>query len=102
MVRKSGCKSVIIFGKIEKDERDEMIAKFRDGEISTIITINEDIRGIDIPEIQIVINFDVPLTEDSFGKPCGYPENYLHRICRTGRFGTKGLAITIFDKDIDK
>ena len=102
MMRKSALKSVIIFGKMEKDERDEMIAKFRDGEISVIITTNMLARGIDVPEIQIVISFDVPLTGDSDGKPCGDPENYLHRIGRTGRFGTKGLAITIFDRDIDK
>ena len=83
------------------EERDEMILKFRKGEISVIITTNMLARGIDVPEVQIVINFDVPLTADDGRNTCGDAENYLHRIGRTGRFGTKGIAITIFDRDID-
>ena len=101
MMRKAAFKSVIIFGKMSKEERDEMITMFRKGEISVIITTNMLARGIDVPEVQIVINFDVPISSVD-GKKCGDAENYLHRIGRTGRFGTKGLAITIFDRDIDK
>lgn len=58
-------------------------------------------RGIDVPEIEIVINFDVP-TSIALGKKQGDPESYLHRIGRTGRFGSKGLAVTIYDRDEDK
>ena len=42
------------------EERDEMIAKFKSGEVSVIITTNMLARGIDVPEVQIVLNFDVP------------------------------------------
>lgn len=96
ILRKSGFKSVIIFGKMEVEERDEMISQFRKGEISVILTTNMLARGIDVPEVQIVINFDVPTADG-----CGDAENYLHRIGRTGRFGTKGIAVTIFDREKD-
>lgn len=60
MMRREGFKSRIIFGDMAPEERDEMIEKFRSGEISVIITTNLLARGIDVPEIQIVINFDIP------------------------------------------
>ena len=102
MLRKEGFKSTIIFGDMSPEERDEMIAKFRTGEVSVIITTNLLARGVDVPEIQIVINFDVP-TQGSRGEPrIGDPENYLHRIGRTGRFGTKGIAISLYDRDEDR
>lgn len=49
-------------------------------------------RGIDIEKINIVINFDMPKKSDE----------YLHRVGRAGRFGTKGLAITFVETDEDK
>lgn len=60
MMRKHGYKSMLIFGDMSAEERDETIRKFRNGEISVIITTNMLARGIDVPEIEIVINFDVP------------------------------------------
>lgn len=62
-------------------------------------------RGIDVPETQLVINYDVPSTRvpGSDGREhMADPETYLHRIGRTGRFGTNGVALTIYDRDIDK
>ena len=60
MMRKEKYKSTIIFGDMGWEERDEMIAKFKSGEVSVIITTNMLARGIDVPEVQIVLNFDVP------------------------------------------
>ena len=100
-LRKAQLQVVIIFGGMYSSERDKMIEMFRTGKIAVIITTNMLARGIDVPEVQIVINFDVPLMGDGKGGAEGDPENYLHRIGRTGRFGTKGLAITIYDRDID-
>jgi ATP-dependent RNA helicase DDX19/DBP5 len=103
ILRKASLQVVIIFGKMDNQERDEMIEKFRTGKIAVIITTNMLARGIDVPEVQIVINFDVPImmgfTQE---EKQGDPENYLHRIGRTGRFGTKGLAITIYDREVDE
>lgn len=91
-----------MFGDMSNEERDEMMAKFRHGEVNVIVTTNMLARGIDVPEIEIVINFDVP-TLTPQGKPRqGDAESYLHRIGRTGRFGTKGIAVTIYDRDEDK
>jgi len=45
---------------MEREERDEYIQKFRDREINVVITTNILARGLDVPEVQLVINFDVP------------------------------------------
>ena len=47
--------------RLENDERDEMMAKFRKGEVRTFITTNLLARGIDVPEVEFVINYDVPV-----------------------------------------
>jgi ATP-dependent RNA helicase DDX19/DBP5 len=67
--------------------------------LATTIVITTDLlaRGFDMPTIQLVINFDVPHKK---GEP--EPETYLHRIGRAGRFGTPGVAITLFDRDEDE
>ena len=67
-----------------------------------LITTNIVARGIDVPEVQLVINFDIPQKKDPNGKTCGDPETYLHRIGRTGRFGVNGVAVSIYDRDQDK
>lgn len=104
MMRREGFKSAIIFGNMSPEERDEMIEKFRAGQIHVIITTNLLARGIDVPEIQIVINFDVPTqtVDRKTREREGDSENYLHRIGRTGRFGTQGIAITLYDRDEDR
>ena len=51
MMRRENFKSTIIFGDMSPEERDEMIAKFRENEVSVIITTNLLARGIDVPEI---------------------------------------------------
>ena len=61
ILRAASLQVVIIFGKMDNQERDEMIEKFRTGKIAVIITTNMLARGIDVPEVQIVINFYVPL-----------------------------------------
>jgi ATP-dependent RNA helicase DDX19/DBP5 len=97
LLRKDGYKATIIFGKMERSERDEYIDKFRKGEVQVVITTDLLSRGFDMPTIQLVINFDVPLQD-------GHPdfETYLHRIGRAGRFGTPGLAVTLFDREEDE
>jgi ATP-dependent RNA helicase DDX19/DBP5 len=51
----------------------------------------------------LVINYDVPAYTPVKGKPAvADPETYLHRIGRTGRFGANGIAVTLWDRDIDK
>jgi superfamily II DNA/RNA helicase len=101
ILRKAGYEVNIIFGDMTGEERDEYIQKFRDREINIVITTNILARGLDVPEVQFVINFDVP-TMRVGGKIMPDPENYLHRIGRAGRFDTPGIALTIYDRDEDE
>ena len=101
-LRKANFKSFIMFAKMSKEERDDTIEKFRNQEISVLITTNLIARGIDVPEVQLVINYDIPQKKDFNGTTVGDPETYLHRIGRTGRFGSNGIALSIYDRDIDE
>jgi superfamily II DNA/RNA helicase len=91
-----------MFGEMSNEERDEMMEKFRNGEVRTFITTNLLARGIDVPEIDIVINYDVPVKFKKNGQSKGDAETYIHRIGRAGRFGVKGIAITLLDREEDK
>jgi len=66
------------------------------------ITTNMLARGVDVPECEFVINYDVPTITVDRNHKVGDAENYLHRIGRTGRFGRKGIAVTLIDRDEDK
>lgn len=61
--------------------------------IQDTVKIFYSLTGIDVEQVTVVVNFDLPLTQDY--KPDF--ETYLHRIGRTGRFGKKGLAINMVD-----
>ena len=101
ILKENGYKASIIFSKMSKEERDEMMEKFRNREINVVLTTNLLARGIDIPEIELVINFDVPKQKVK-GVFKADHENYLHRIGRAGRFGSRGIAVTLYDNDDDE
>lgn len=71
-----------------KQERHDTITKFRDGRFRTLISSNITARGIDVQQVNTVINFDIPRSVDT----------YLHRIGRSGRWGRKGMAINFVTK----
>lgn len=100
-LREAGLSSFILFSKQTKEERDDTMAKFREQKINVLITTNIIARGIDVEQAELVINFDVP-QKKAGPTTTGDPEMYLHRIGRAGRFGRPGLAITLYDRDIDK
>mmetsp|Transcript_7766 Transcript_7766/g.13030 ORF Transcript_7766/g.13030 Transcript_7766/m.13030 type:complete len:109 (-) Transcript_7766:349-675(-) len=64
LLKKENFNAYILFSKMSKDERDEVMEKFRDEKINVLICTDILARGIDIPEAQLVINFDVPSTRD--------------------------------------
>ena len=64
-----------------------------------MISTNVLARGIDVPEVDLVINYDVPIIMDVGFKHPDYP-NYLHRVGRTGRFGTDGVALSLWSDEI--
>lgn len=72
--------------------------RFRRGEIQFLICTDLLARGIDIPNMNFVVNFDVPYSKDKDGFPVAEKETYLHRIGRTGWFDTKGFAITLINE----
>lgn len=71
-------------GDLNQKERDEVMDNFRAGHSRVLIATDVWSRGIDVQQVSLVINYDVPIQQES----------YLHRIGRSGRFGRRGVAIT--------
>ncbi|KIM19419.1 hypothetical protein M408DRAFT_317174 [Serendipita vermifera MAFF 305830] len=84
-----GHKVTSLTGTHQSGDRDQTFDDFRDGRTKVLITTNVVARGIDILQVNLVINYDLPLNVN--GEPD--VETYLHRIGRTGRFGRKGVSI---------
>ncbi|KAG2013818.1 ATP-dependent rRNA helicase RRP3, variant 2 [Coprinopsis cinerea AmutBmut pab1-1] len=72
-------------GEMVQKERDAIMAEFRSGTSRVLITTDVWARGIDVQQVSLVINYDLPANR----------ENYIHRIGRSGRFGRKGVAINV-------
>jgi ATP-dependent RNA helicase DDX19/DBP5 len=81
----------VLHGSVEPAQRDATMEAFRNGESNVLITTNVLARGVDVDNVGLVVNYDVPVDRD--GRPD--QETYLHRIGRTGRFGRKGTAISL-------
>lgn len=81
-----GSRSSVIHSGKEQNHRSSSIENFENGDISVLIATDVIARGIDIEKVSHVISFDVPF----------YPENYIHRIGRTGRAAENGKAILLF------
>jgi translation initiation factor 4A len=73
----------IMHAELEQKERDKIMREFRSGSTRVLISTDLLARGIDVQQVSLVINYDLPANI----------ENYLHRIGRSGRFGRKGVAI---------
>jgi len=76
-------------GDMEQKERDVIMREFRSGSSRVLITTDLLARGIDVQQVSLVINYDLPNNR----------ENYIHRIGRGGRFGRKGVAINFVTED---
>ena len=88
---------ILMGGDMDPQNRDETIKRFKNGEIQILITTNVLSRGYDEKLVKLVINFDIPNKPDNNNpnrKITDYA-TYLHRIGRTGRFGTKGIGLTL-------
>ncbi|KAH0872830.1 hypothetical protein HID58_070192 [Brassica napus] len=79
-------------GDMDQNTRDIIMREFRSGSSRVLITTDLLARGIDVQQVSLVINFDLPTQ----------PENYLHRIGRSGRFGRKGTAINFVTRDDER
>merc|ERR1711998_724259 len=76
-------------GDMDQKERDVIMKEFRSGSSRVLITTDLLARGIDVQQVSLVINYDMPANR----------ENYIHRIGRGGRFGRKGVAINFVTED---
>ncbi|XP_075155168.1 putative ATP-dependent RNA helicase Dbp80 [Haematobia irritans] len=85
----------VLSGDLTVEQRLAVLDRFRIGLEKVLITTNVLSRGIDVEQVTIVVNFDLPM--DAKGRAdC---ETYLHRIGRTGRFGKNGIAINLVDSE---
>ena len=76
-------------GEMPQRERDAIMSEFRSGSSRVLITTDVWARGIDVQQVSLVINYDLPTNR----------ENYIHRIGRSGRYGRKGVAINFVKND---
>jgi ATP-dependent RNA helicase DDX19/DBP5 len=99
ILRQKGYKVYLLMGgQMDPAERDLTIKKFNTGEIQILITTNLLARGFDERLVKLIINFDMPVMKQN-DKYEVDKENYLHRIGRTGRFGSKGIGLTLVSND---
>jgi len=81
--------TVTIHGDKKQDDRSEVMKKFKEGRYRIMIATDVSARGIDVPDVDYVINYDLP----------DNPENYVHRVGRTGRGINLGEAISFCSKE---
>lgn len=82
-LRSRGYSSDLINGDLSQNQRDRVMGKFRNGSVDILVATDVAARGIDVEDIDVVFNYDIPHD----------PEYYVHRIGRTGRAGRSGTAI---------
>ncbi|KAH3660466.1 hypothetical protein OGAPHI_007052 [Ogataea philodendri] len=82
-LRKANFTVSAMHGDMSQEERDRVMHEFRSGNSRVLISTDIWARGIDVQQVSLVINYDLPREK----------ENYVHRIGRSGRFGRKGVAI---------
>ncbi|XP_067140022.1 DEAD-box helicase Dbp80-like [Centruroides vittatus] len=90
---KEGHAVALLSGDLSIEQRIAVLNRFRDAKEKVLITTNVCARGIDIEQVTLVVNFDLPVDQKG-NADC---ETYLHRIGRTGRFGKSGIAINMVD-----
>jgi ATP-dependent RNA helicase RhlE len=88
-LRNAGIMADAIHGNKSQAARDRALSAFREGRMNVLVATDIASRGIDVPGVTHVINFDLPAA----------PEDYVHRIGRTGRAGRSGVAVSFCDVD---
>ena len=98
LMTERGLKANIFFCKgMEEEEREKVIEQFREQKINFLITTDLMPRALEMPNIKLIVNFDVPSYRE-------IPDfsNYFHRISRYCRFVTKAAVVTLIDSPLDK
>jgi ATP-dependent RNA helicase DeaD len=82
-----GYRAQALHGGITQDQRSRVVKRLREGAIDLVVATDVAARGLDIENLELVVNYDVPTS----------PESYTHRIGRVGRAGREGVAISLVD-----
>ncbi len=85
----AGYEAEAIHGNKSQAQREKALAKFKRGEIPVLVATDVAARGVDVKDVGLVVNYDLP----------NEPEAYVHRIGRTGRAGAAGLAVSLCAED---
>lgn len=85
-LQQRGIQALALHGDLEQKERDLVLVRFANRSVPVLVATDVASRGLDIKELEAVINYELPRD----------PEVYIHRIGRTGRAGSKGLALSLF------
>lgn len=88
-LRASNVPAEEIHGDISQSQREKTLAKYREGKFSVLVATDVAARGLDVPQISHVVNYDLPNS----------PEDYVHRIGRTGRAGKSGVAFSFVSQE---
>jgi ATP-independent RNA helicase DbpA len=72
-------------GDLEQFQRDQVLARFRNGSLRVLVATDVAGRGLDVLDLELVVNYEMPAT----------PEIYVHRVGRTGRAGKSGVAVSL-------
>jgi ATP-dependent RNA helicase RhlE len=88
-LRRDGIDALPIHGDLTQQVRSQALDRFRRGKVHVLVATDVAARGIDVDDIVMVVNFDVPLD----------PEVYVHRVGRTARAGAQGVAVTLMAPD---
>jgi superfamily II DNA/RNA helicase len=91
-LQKHGFNAVALHGDMDQSARTAALDRFRKGDATILVASDAAARGLDIPDVSHVFNFDVP----------HHPDDYVHRIGRTGRAGRSGAAFTLVGGSVDQ
>ena len=89
LLRERGFNADCLNGDMRQSERNQIMARFRSGEISILVATDVAARGIDVLDVDAVFNYEIPLEN----------EYYLHRIGRTGRAKKEGVSYIFYGRD---
>ena len=91
-LRRGGVAAEAFHGDFSQGARTSVLNDFRDGKLKVLVATDVAARGIDIAQLPVVVNYDLPRS----------PADYIHRIGRTGRAGASGLAVTFITPDAEQ
>jgi ATP-dependent RNA helicase DDX19/DBP5 len=100
-LKRDGLEVSVLHSELEREMRDHVMEDFRRGDSKVLITTNVLARGVDVPSVAVVVNYDIPI-ERVEGVTVADTANYLHRIGRCGRFGRLGTAINFISSESDE